>query len=76
MRDHVAMLLRIGWAAVVFAVFGALTVAMGRSAVRDLREGHDDHDGVVLFSGIQALVPTLLAGAVALVGPVLILVRE
>lgn len=70
------MLPRVGWAAVVFAVFGAATVVMGRSAVRDLREGHDDHDGAALFSGIQALVPTLLAGAVALVCPILILLRE
>lgn len=75
LREDGALLPRIAWATVVFVVFGALAVAMGRSAARDLRDGVDDRDGVSLISGLQALVPTLLAAAVALVCPILILTR-
>ena len=56
----------IAWATAAFVVFGAVAVAMGRSAVRDLRDGVEDRDGVNLTSRLQALVPTLLAAAVAL----------
>lgn len=59
----------------VFVVFGALAVAMGRSALRDVRKGVSDRDGLNLFGGLQGLVPTLFAGAVALVCPVLILMQ-
>lgn len=75
LRGDGTLLPRIAWATVVFVVFGALAVAMGRSAARDLSDGVDDRDGVSLTSGLQALVPTLLAAAVALVCPILILTR-
>jgi hypothetical protein len=74
-REEGGLLLRIAWATAVFVVFGTLAVAMGRSAARDLRDGVEDRDGVNLTSGLQALVPTLLAAAVALVCPILILMR-
>jgi membrane protein implicated in regulation of membrane protease activity len=70
------VVLRIAYAVLVFIVFGVVAVAMGRSAVRDIREGHDNRDGVSLVGGIQALVPTIAAGAAAIACPVLILVRE
>jgi len=63
-------------ATLVFAVFGALAVAMGRSALRDVDKGLRDRDGLNLFSGLQGLLPTLLAGAEALVCPVLILLQS
>ena len=66
---------RLAWASAVFVVLGCLAVAMGRSAARDIRDGIEDRDGVNLTSGIQALLPTLLAAAVALVCPILILTR-
>lgn len=69
------MLPRIAWATAVFVVFGALAVAMGRSAARDIRDGVEDRDGVNLTSGLHALLPTLLAAAVALGCPILILTR-
>ena len=75
LREDGALLPRIAWATVVFVVFGGPAVAMGRSAARDLRDSVDDRDGVSLISGLQALVPTLLAAAVALVCPILILTR-
>ena len=66
LREDGSLLPRIAWASAVFVVFGALAVAMGRSAARDLRDGIENRDGVNFTSGLQALVPILLAAAVAL----------
>ena len=66
------MVLRISYALLVFVVFGAVAVAIGRSALRDIRSG----DGVPVTGGIQALVIAIGTAAVAIVAPVLILVRE
>lgn len=75
LREDGNLLPRIAWATAVFVVFSAVAVAMGRSAARDLRDGVEDRDGVNVVTGLQALVPTLLAAAVALVCPILILMR-
>jgi len=66
------VVLRIGYAVLVFVVFGVVAVAIGRSALRDIRSG----DGVAVTGGIKALVIAIGTAAIAVVAPVLILVRE
>jgi preprotein translocase subunit YajC len=66
------VVLRISYALLVFVVFGAVAVAIGRSALRDIRRG----DGVAVTGGIQALVIAIGTAAIAILAPVLILVRE
>ena len=56
-----------------FVVFGILALAMGRSAVRDLRQGRDERDGVSVLSGLEQLWPAGLAAIVAIAVPVIIL---
>lgn len=64
---------RVAFAVVVFVVFGAVSVAMGRSASQDWREGHRTHSGVTALSAVEQWWPALLAGAVAIGGPIAIL---
>ena len=75
LREDGSLLPHIAWTTAVFVVFGALAVVMGRSAAPDLRDGIEDREGVSFTSGLGALVPTLLAAAVALLCPILILMR-
>ncbi len=60
---------------VVFLVFGALAVAMGRTALNDWREGRRIHDALSIWAAVETLWPTVLAAAVALLGPVIILTQ-
>ncbi|MCA1702434.1 MAG: hypothetical protein LC808_03865 [Actinobacteria bacterium] len=67
--------MRVLGALVTFLVFGAVATAMGRAAARDLRDGARTRDGVSVFAGLEALIPTVIAGLVALIAPILILAR-
>ena len=64
---------RVVGALVTFLVFGALAVMMGRAAVSDLRDGARSRDGLSVFVGLEALVPTIVAALTALIAPVLII---
>jgi hypothetical protein len=67
-----SVVLRIVFAGLVFVVFGAVAVAIGRSALRDIRSG----EGVAVTGGYQAFIIAVGAAVIAIVAPVLILVRE
>lgn len=64
---------RAAYAVGVFLVFGAIAVAMGRSAARDWRDAHGADAAMLRFWAIQQWWPTFLAAAVAIVGPAVIL---
>lgn len=66
---------KIAYSVIVFAVFGAVAVAIGRSASHDWREGREQRDGVSMFSAVQQWWPAFIAAAVAIGGPVMIPTR-
>ena len=56
----------------VFVIFGGVALAMGRSALNDWREGRRDSDAVTALSALEQWWPTLIAAAIAIAGPVII----
>lgn len=63
---------RVAWAAGVAVVFGVAALLMGRSAWRDWREGREETDRVTQFHALQQMWPALLALAMAVGAPVII----
>jgi hypothetical protein len=60
----------------IFVVFGGLSLWMGRVAWRDSREGLAGRDGLLILSAVQSWWPTLIAAAVAIAGPVVVLMSS
>ncbi|MBV9950934.1 MAG: hypothetical protein JO291_03210 [Acidimicrobiia bacterium] len=69
------MAARMLYATGVFVVFGAVALGIAWSASADWREGRREGDRVTLFYAVQQWWPALIAAAVAVVVPVVILVR-
>ena len=67
------MVLRIIFAVVVFVVFGGVSIVMGRSTLRDVRNHHDEGNRWMVGIDLQELVPAVIAGIVAVLCPVVIL---
>jgi hypothetical protein len=63
------------YALVVFLVFGAAALLMGRSASADWRDGRHRADGASMLFAAQQWWPTLIAATIATVGPIIIVVN-
>jgi hypothetical protein len=62
----------IGW----FVVFGVAALLMGRSALRDWREGRRERDGVALLSAVEQWWPAVIAGVMAVLVPLVLVVNS
>jgi hypothetical protein len=62
----------IGW----FVVFAVVAVLMGRSPLRDWREGRRKGDTATLVSAVQQWWPAAIAAATAAVVPVVVVLRH
>lgn len=65
----------LGVAAGWFVVFGLVAVLMGRSALHDWREGRRDRDGFALLSAAEQWWPATIAGVMAVLVPIVLLVN-
>lgn len=63
---------RIALALGVFVVFGGVALAMGGSALKDWREGRQKRDIATTYFALEQWWPTLIAAAVAVGVPIVI----
>jgi hypothetical protein len=63
----------VAYALGVFVVFGAVGLAMARSATATWRQGSEEGDRLDQWSGLEQWWPALLAFAVAIGAPLMIL---